>query len=571
MRRFTSVFVSKRDKSDSPVQENTNQIFSSRSPSSTFSTPPLSAASDPPHSSASSSGSTTASIQTPDDDAHLVFPSTSVKSSWKSWIGGKRSSVSRHADRKGKERNRDLPQWKPSITPSLQLPPLGNRASKRIAAADESLIPSASDSISFPDQVPVTHRTPPSPALARKNLVVLTKNSLAPPLPISPFVQHSLGPIYPRSSNQPKVLPRRLPMIAVMMKKRLLTRLEDSSFILPSEELFLHYFNSRPPSSEVSVQRTLTFDTSYPERTTRIFRSSPGLRQWISRPCFEDRFVVFVPEGNDVKCRAISGSSLAIASLEYSEYLDVLVDPDFDQAPRQETPLDAPWSSPAELPPSASVSDSPLPTGRCTAVAIATPSPLRNEHNPPVATKELVPSEETVQPKRKAPSISASIHIVRMKKKQEGKAKFLRREQLKRAREEEEERRRLEEEALERDRLRLAKEREKGERERRLFAEEVAASRMRREFQRAGGLSSQSNSSSSLLVPSPSSTSRKDSERNRPRDSGSYSSKSTYDAHPRREASDPGLITISTCIFEWSQTSVASALNLFRTHAIILR
>jgi len=195
---------------------------------------------------------------------------------------------------------------------------------------------------------------------------------------------------------------------------------------------------------------------------------------------------------------------------------------------------------------------------------ITAPSPLRNEHNPPVATKELIPSEETVQPKRKTPSVSAStvkrvvrfveddsddgipLHIVRMKKQREGKAKFLRREQLKRAREEEEEKCRLEEEALERDRLRLAKEREKRERERRLFAEEVAATRMRREFQRAGGLSSQSNSSSSLLVPSPSSTSIKDSERNRLRDSRSYSSKSTHDAHPRREASDPGFIAIST-------------------------
>lgn len=562
MRRFASVFVSKRDP---PVQENTNQIFSSpRSPSSTFSTPPLSTASDPPHSSASSSGSTTASIQTPDDEAHPVFPSTAVKSSWKSWIGGKRLSYSRHADRKGKERNRDLPQWEPSITPSLQLPPLGNRATKRVVAADESLIPSASDSISFPDQVPVIHRTPPSPPLARKNLVVLTKNSLAPPLPISPFVQHSLGPIYPRSSNQPRVLPRRLPMIAVMMKKRLLTRLEDSSFILPSsEESFLHFFNSRPTSSEVSFQKTLTFDTSYPERTTRIFRSSPGLRRWISRPCFEDRYVVFAPEGNDVKCRTISGSSLAIAALEYSEYLDVLVDPEFDQTPQQETHLDAPWSSPAELSPSASVSEPPLltaPTHTRNSYT-ATPSPLRNEHNSLVATKEFIPSEETVQPKRNTPSISAStvkrvvrfveddsddgipLHIVRMKKKQEGKAKFLRREQLKRAREEGEEKRRLEEEALERDRLRVAKEREKRERERRLFAEEVAATRMRREFQRAGGLSSQSNSSSSLLVPSPSSTSIKDSERNRPRDSRSYSSN---DAHPRRDASDPGFITIST-------------------------
>jgi hypothetical protein len=192
------------------------------------------------------------------------------------------------------------------------------------------------------------------------------------------------------------------------------------------------------------------------------------------------------------------------------------------------------------------------------------PSPLRNEHNPPVATTELIPSEETVQPKRKIASVSAStvkrvvrfaeddsddeipLHIVRMKKKREGKAKFLRREQLKRAREEADEKRRLEEEALERDRLRLAKEREKRERERRLFAEELAATRMRREFQRAGGLSSQSNSSSSLFVPSPSSTSIKDSERNRLRDSGSYSSKSTYGAHPRGEASDPGFITIST-------------------------
>jgi len=138
------------------------------------------------------------------------------------------------------------------------------------------------------------------------------------------------------------------------------------------------------------------------------------------------------------------------------------------------------------------------------------------------------------------------LHMVRMKKKREEKAKFLRLEQLKRAKEEEEERKLQEQEALERERRRLAKEKEKRESDKALYAEAIAAARMRREGHRAGTiLSSNTTNSSISLASSPSSTSLRNSERNRPHtDPRKFSSKPPFDSPPtlsipRRENSDP--------------------------------
>ena len=129
--------------------------------------------------------------------------------------------------------------------------------------------------------------------------------------------------------------------------------------------------------------------------------------------------------------------------------------------------------------------------------------------------------------------------MVRMKKKREEKANFLRLEQLKRAMEEEGERKRQEQEALEKERRRLAKEKERREADKALYAETIAAARLRREGHRAGTILPSNTTNSST---SSSSASLRNSERNKLTDSRRLSSKPPFDPSlsiPRRDDSDP--------------------------------
>ena len=184
------------------------------------------------------------------------------------------------------------------------------------------------------------------------------------------------------------------------------------------------------------------------------------------------------------------------------------------------------------------------------------PSPLRIQHRPP-PTKKDIPAVVSPAPKTTVKRIvrfaeeddddGIPLHLVRMKKKREDKANFLRLEQLKRAMEEDEERKRQDQEALERERRRLAKEKEKREMDKALYAETIAATRLRREGHRAGTiLPSNTTNSSNPLATSSSSASLGNSERNKPlTDSRKLSSKPPFDPSssslsiPRRDNSEP--------------------------------
>ena len=180
------------------------------------------------------------------------------------------------------------------------------------------------------------------------------------------------------------------------------------------------------------------------------------------------------------------------------------------------------------------------------------PSPLRIQHSPP-STKKDIPATLSPAPKTTVKRIvrfaeeddddGIPLHMVRLKKKREEKANFLRLEQLKRAREEEEGRKRQEQEALEKERRRQAKERERRETDKALYAETIAAARLRREGHRAGTiLPSNTTNSSDPLATSSSSASLRNSERNNLTDSRRLSSKPTFDPSlsvPRRDNSDP--------------------------------
>ena len=144
-----------------------------------------------------------------------------------------------------------------------------------------------------------------------KPILVLSKNALVPALAIPPFVvQHDLGPLFPRSVNPPALLPPPSNIRVTLLRTRLVAQL-DNSFV----------YHPRFPSFP---------DVSHPTNPSKIFPASPGVRRWIARPCFEDRYVVYLPSPSGVDIRPVSAAALAVAALEFSEHLDAMADPDFD-------------------------------------------------------------------------------------------------------------------------------------------------------------------------------------------------------------------------------------------------
>ncbi|KAJ3570203.1 hypothetical protein NP233_g4567 [Leucocoprinus birnbaumii] len=588
MRRLAAVFSSKRDKSDSHHQSDhshpssqpfkkhlkipLNIGFSSpqlRTPSSITSTPQLSSVSDHGQSSGSSSGSASVSLPTPEDDSQPPsLARTSTRRSWKNWLGGKRSEpepppIPDHPKPPGWDRQMSAWEERP---PTLQGP-------RRHAVHKDTDETGDETSEDYDDEESVSTSDHPrspvnrpgfvaSPQRARHNLEILIKNGISPPLSATPFVQHSADYLFPRSCNRPRPRPV-FDMRRIMFKQRLLNRLhqlsaDDEKAILP--------FALKASPVPVSTPSLPSHESIRPPKSSQILAASPGVRRWISRPCFEDRFSIFLPSQDGIRKTPVVGT-LAVTAIEYSEFLDVMVDPDFDPslpppelsqevqwAPSipdsmsRQTPLSAPTGDIAMQSPSVNSRPSYLPS----------PSPLRNQHKSDVSLSDstsqstilapasyMAPSPSSQKSKmnprpESVPATQASVaapvkrvvrfveedtedkvplHLVRQKKKQEEKAKFLRAEQRKRMMEQEQERRRLEAEAIEQERRRVLKEKERKDMEQRRFAEVVASTRFRRETQRAGiipGLKLDSNGS--LLAPSSSTSSLRESERNRPRE-----------------------------------------------------
>ncbi|EAU84838.2 hypothetical protein CC1G_00357 [Coprinopsis cinerea okayama7 len=604
MRRFVQAFGLKRDKHENPSASKGSlkslalPFLPSSSPptpvplqsslshpvhsptSSSFSTPHLSSASSDPssHSSGSSSGSASLSIQTPDDDHSPPAPlaRSQTKRSWKAWIGGRRSASLKHRDRKDKDTVDDhkLPDWDPlslPVPPSL-LHPTFQSSSLTDVTDDEMHISSVSDfdpSSRHRSAASATYPIPsPSPLAAKHNLRISIKNSLVTSTHGGPFIQPATGPIYPRSCNRSRLLTgRRQSLHSVMLKKRLLRRIDDHiQGLTPLEEASILPFGSKPTPVELVTPSVSEYNDCYPDKTASILSSCPGLRQWICRPCFEDRFVIYLAaDGGEILCKPVS-SSYAVAALEYSEVLDVMVDPDFELPSDKETISDPPSPPPEPIstikdtPSVPSLQVVPNPSFNPRRHSHTTiPSPLRIEHSlsdpvmPSTGTSKQLdqPQQETaakkltvgVTPVKRVVRFvedddddGVPLHLLRMKKKREERSKFLRQERQRRMREalEQQQRREAEaREAREREQKRLAKEKERKEREQRLYADQIAASRQRSEQARAGAYALSSSSSSSLLV-SPLATSANP-ERNSPRTMpSSYSS-------PRREPSEFGV------------------------------
>ncbi|KAF7775990.1 hypothetical protein Agabi119p4_4383 [Agaricus bisporus var. burnettii] len=580
MRRLVAVFSSKRDKSDSkskaasspPRPPPHNKLlhlpltlpFTSSppapSPSSITSTPQLSSSSD-------RSSTRSASVYAPaaeDEYQPASLSRDSTKRSWKDWLGGKRVSSD--------------PSSIPELPYKASEPPRRTRIgrsstfqvlSRSVREIDDtqkvSLEEDYGHKIFLAHSDYVAPATKPSlatsPTKAQQNLKMLITNSLIPSLPASPFVQPSPTYLYPRSCNRPQALSTKSDIRRLMLKRRLLGRLEKHS---PDDAAIISPFGSKNPPVPITASTLPDYEASLPPSTTLVFRASPGIRRWISRPCFEDRFSVFLPS-NDGVCQIPVTSALAVAALEYPESLDVLVDPDFDLTlaqpvlsqgvpcepsleglPKTSPPLAEKTSPPATINPRASFTLSPSPLrnqhNSKPVSSLVTPNPLSAVH-PPVSASgrrslpsgssspQPTPVSPLAQPAVLAPIVKRAVrfaeddaedveplHLLRQKKMREEKAKFLRTEQRRRLMQQEQERRRIEAERIEQEKRRWSREKEKKEMEQRQYAEMVTAQRARRESQRAGIIPGLKMDDNHLLLPSASSTSLRDTERRRSHD-----------------------------------------------------
>jgi len=163
-------------------------------------------------------------------------------------------------------------------------------------------------------------------SLAHQHLLVLSKNALVPQLSLPPFVQHNTGLLFPRSVNRPAFLPPPTNTRVTMLRAHLIVQLTNSDHDLGSILPFGH----NPPPFPLSPPPPSFPDASRPTNVSKIFPASPGIRRWIARPCFEDRYVVYLPSPTGVDIRPVSAAAMAIAALEFSEHLDAMADPDFD-------------------------------------------------------------------------------------------------------------------------------------------------------------------------------------------------------------------------------------------------
>ncbi|KAF4619451.1 hypothetical protein D9613_005298 [Agrocybe pediades] len=396
---------------------------------------------------------------------------------------------------------------------------------------------------------------------ALRNLKALVNNGLIPPLPVSPFVQHDSGPLFPRSSNRSPRLSSQQDLRTTVLKASLLNRTP----LLSKPEV--SFFAVHRPVVSSPSQTPLSFpDIAHPSRSTKVFPSSPGLRLWVSRPCFEDRHRVYLATDDGVQCLPVTAASLAVAALEYSEHIDVMIYPDVELQPPLPLPPTIslnepePGLEPMAIPTlSTTVSHAPLPESSPLPVPKrnsypSSPSPLRNDSNsedPPALKSILKRNVRFVDSGDASDGEDAlPLHVVRMKKKREQKDNFLRQERLRRAKEEEQIRRQRERElaqqqveALEREQRRQQLEKERKEKEKAMYAETVAASRLRRETARAGGVVSASSNTQSLLVPSASSSSLNESGRNKAAEPSRRFSRMPSDTTPsisipRNESSD---------------------------------
>lgn len=515
MRRIASVFVSRRtDKSDAPSTTSSNdpdllpqeatkrkaRLFNSLSrKSAPQSLPQLLASGSALSSSSASSGS--AELRTPDEELPRM---PSQRGTWKSWLGAKN--------------HRNEADLKAAWLPPLSTSGIALRPTPRSNETDGASSESEDEADHLQD--PPAQNFAQSITQARDSMRAVILNSSAnsdrPSCP--PLLDIPASTLFPRSCLRLGHVCRRDTVESTMHKRALLRTLESLS---PAEERSIAPLGRRPAILVKEAPAHNPDIDTWP-KAQFLRRNSEGLGNWVARPCFEDRVLVWTRQepSDQIVTTGISGSQFGVAALEYSDSLQILaglladVEDDFD--PSAELRLEP--SPPASGTPAAALPS----TEQITASVAITDfefSPLTLAVDSPESKKET--SNPKATEPTPAPRVKRGVrfaedgkddqiplgYVLRIKKKREEKARFLREEREKReleegwrAREEkrarEEERRLWEAEKREQEKERKAWElqKKKMEEERRQYnyAADLQASRARSEASRAGHISSSS-------------------------------------------------------------------------------
>ncbi|KIM68792.1 hypothetical protein SCLCIDRAFT_895165 [Scleroderma citrinum Foug A] len=515
MRRFASVFSSRRDKPDAPSTVSSNDSSQqvpkkSRGFASLArralqpSLPPLIAGNLANSSSSSSSGSTT--LRTPDDDG---LPHKLNKTgSWKSWLGTKK-----HNDLTGDEKR--LASRPPSNT-TLSQPHID---SCNAAVDDAGSSPSEEGSEHSVSMVYSSSQI----ARARAHARIMITNSLIQQPTAPPLLEAAEFAPFPRSCSPYRHLPRRDTLESRLHKKALLSHLDRSS---PLEEPLIAKWLSKIGATAQNTIRDPWHD--FFPASSAIMECSKGLRSWVSRPYYEERIHVWTrEESGGVVCSRVAGPQLGVAALEYSEVLDLLART--LPGPSTEEFEGAAFDPTAALLPSSQGKCSPQSSllffpklSAAPIIKLQLPEIVALDIECPLATVTSEPSLTLPLPNPESsgsPAIASAVgvsapkrgvrfaeddskddqiplgYVLRKRKNKEQKAKFLRQERERRASQvelamQEEERARKEAERLELEKLRRAREMERrrveDQEKQRAYMGELYAARARREASRAG-------------------------------------------------------------------------------------
>jgi hypothetical protein len=289
--------------------------------------PPL----DQNNSSASSSASATCSLQTPDDErgsqVALHTPSQMPRKSWFPWQSKVHPQVVIASIPPASPSPRLHPpspplHWPASAGTPEHVPRVTRRAQDSVDTEEDA---SDSSSSSSDSPVPPSSRSLPLDRMLAPTeyLTRLTVNKLASCMSQPPLLDVSDAPIFPRSVNHTCLLPSDSLSIR-MHRSRTLARLQRHELNSADRRMFLA-IGSRPASKADMVAR------AQPEEGVRydlkrVLPHSRGLRRWIDRPFFEERYSVWTPETtSDTVCQsAVKGSNYGVLALEVSEALELL-------------------------------------------------------------------------------------------------------------------------------------------------------------------------------------------------------------------------------------------------------
>ncbi|KAI0307156.1 hypothetical protein B0F90DRAFT_1813953 [Multifurca ochricompacta] len=453
---------------------------------------------EPTHSSsASSSGS--ASLRTPEDDrvgslAPHSARSTSSRKAWIPWLTLKKSDLQTQSQSRPPSS-----YWSDPLsfeTSSTGIPAPSRFTPSQPVESDEDSSDESSESES--EAPSSSHPAPPrldsnDRLLAPVHfLSALTANMISPPISPPPLLHYSHAPLFPRSSNASRSLTFRETFESTMHRKRLLHRLQGEP-LTQTDRRFLAAIGPHVPSA---AQRRTLFQPEEGERydLRHVQSFSPGLKQWIARPYFEDRMVTWtLNDAGTVVWTTVKGSGFGVWALDVSETLELLSRLD---SAEDTLPIGAPVAP--------SLNNSPLASTSLHTVGKhvpykAVPSPLRYDRGPSEpptlsSTSELMTpaSADVVSSSRRGVRFAENVdkedqvplgYILRHRKRREEKALFLQREQERRRHDEDRSRHEAERQQWEHEKRQWQKERRAMEdaKRQKQYTEEIAAARVRRE------------------------------------------------------------------------------------------